>query len=273
MPSSSVITSVDDLISDDPIVTSPGSEVAGELDFSDSEKSGLTSPNLVSSMHQHHHPLSNPGSLSSLPSSREGSTTMSSSCSKISKSYEERKTSSSSSTSKVTAEKALANSSNLTRVQAGDVSFQEQTAAARQSSRTFDSESGILAEKASGMRHRQRILASGDRFQAESSTAAVSGTKVSGSGFTSQNVEKASSSQRATLRSSGELTRESVQSSSKKMSFSAVSRSSSLLNATQINQMMNMKLSMEELDKFFLELDDLETITPSTNLSNVQKPL
>ncbi|XP_040569570.1 NAD(+) hydrolase sarm1 [Lepeophtheirus salmonis] len=264
IPSSSAMTNVDDYTEEGhPIVTSPVSEI-GEIDlnFSDSEKSGLTSPNLVSSIH--------PLSSVSLPSSREGSTTVSS---KVSKSYEERKTSTKSASSLSTTEKAVANSSNLTRVQAGDVSFQEQSAAALKSSRMFDSDSGIVAEKASGMRHRQRILATGERIQAESSTAAVSGTKVSGSGFTSQNVEKASSSQRSTVRASGEMTRESHQSSSKKMSFSSLSRSSSLLNNSQINQMMSVKLSMEELDRYFLELDDLDTITPQTNLSNVQNAL
>ena len=41
----------------------------------------------------------------------------------------------------------------------------------------------------------------------------------------------------------------------------------------QLDQTMKTKMSMEELEKSFLRFDDLENLTPTTNIQNVETAL
>eukprot|EP00092_Neocalanus_flemingeri_P003601 GFUD01003864.1.p1 GENE.GFUD01003864.1~~GFUD01003864.1.p1 ORF type:complete len:1212 (+),score=220.77 GFUD01003864.1:159-3794(+) len=263
-----------------PIVTSPLSEMPDmDLNFgSDSgENSGLTSPNLVSSMNSGGLTLSNASPLAKM-SNLSAMTTANS------YSHEERKTSKTSSKKIVTAnnsssehrsESATASAAQMTRVQAGDVSLQEKSSAFASKSRL--EKDGVVAEKESGLKHQSRTQRVNDTVQQESQTATMNANRLQAGGFCAENASAAVASSKSSLDSSGKFTSESHAStaSSKKMSLTSggVTRSSQLLNTSQYSKMINTKMNKEELNKYLMSFEDLDNLGNTTNLRDVENTL
>ena len=266
-----------------PIVTSPVSDLteltSADLQFSDNESisgGGLTSPNLVSTTGRGL-PLVNSclspsvAAANHLSNRLNSMATLGNSASMFS--HEERKTSSSSKTKIVTdkasTEKATTTGTQMKRMQAGDLSYEEKATASASKAR-LETSDGTVAEKSSGMKHHSARLMSGDMMHQESNLSSMSGAKIQGNSFGFENLNQASSSSRTSV-SGGRFTHQmSHQSSSKKIS---VTRSSSLLNANEISQLMNTNMSIEELEKGLMQFDDLECLTPTTNVKNVENAL
>lgn len=273
MPSSAEID-IDDPCDSIPIVTSPLSEMSEmEMNFnSDTENSGLTSPNLVSSMNSGGLTLTNASPLAKM-------TNLSAMTNTNSFSHETRKTSSSSKTKIVTdkfsSESETASAAQTKRVQAGDVSFEENIASSASKGRL--EKDGIIAEKESGLKHQSRTHRVSDVVQSESATAAISGNRVQAGAFSAENVSAATSSSRSTLDSTGKFVSESHASSetSKKMSISSggVTRTSQLLSSNQISKMINTKMTKEEINKYLTSFDDLDRLGNTTNVKDVENAL
>ncbi len=297
-----------------PIVTSPVTDiaelaaqsgVAGDLHLSDPESTsgGLTSPNLVTSTGL---PLSNSlpvvaaaaglsrlNSLGLQPTSSAAAAAAVASLSPATStavaavgaganssslfSREERKTSTSSKTKIGTdgaiSKKATATDTQMMRVQAGDISYEENSATSASKARLETAE-GTVAEQTSGMKHRSKSVVAGNMMHRESNLATMSGSTVKSGNFLSQNVSEAHSSSvtSSSMSAGGKFTH---QQSSHRASKMSVTRSSSLLTAHQIHEMMNTKanLSIEELRTGLNHFDDLECLTPNTQINNVQNAL
>ena len=272
IPSSGEID-IDEPCDNLPIVTSPMPELPDmDINFSDSENSGLTSPNLVSSMHSGGLTLSNSSPLAKMSNLTSLSNTNS-------YSHEERKTSSSSKTKIVTdkfsSESATATAAQTKRIQTGDVSYEEKIAASASKGRL--EKDGIVSEKESGLKHQSRTHRVSDVVQSESATATMSGNRVQAGAFSSENVSAATSTLRSTLDSTGKFTSESHASSatSKKMSITSggVTRTSQLLSSNQISKMINTKMTKEEINKYLTSFEDLDRLGTTTNVKDVENAL
>jgi len=266
------------------IVTSPHSEMPDiDLNFGSNsgENSGLTSPNLVSSMNSVGLTLSNASPLAKL--SNLSSMTTANSYS------EERKTSSSSSSSKKTviannagtehrseSASATASAAQMKRIQSGDVSLEEKSSAFSSASKSRLEKDGVVAEKESGLKHQSRLHRVNDTVQQESQTATMNANRLQSGGFCAENASAAVASSRSSLDSSGKFTSESHASSasSKKMSLTSggVTRSSQLLNTSQYSKILNTKMNKEELNKYLMSFEDLDNLNPA-NLRDVENTL
>ncbi len=269
-----------------PIVTSPIADMV-ELasQSSDPESSGLTSPNLVTSTGL---PITNSLPITTglsrlhyaaaVPSPSPTSLSVTGANSSV-YSQEERKTSSSSKTKIVgsdgqSSEKATTTGSQMMRLQTGDVSIEENRAVSASKARV-ETAQGTVAEHTSGIKQRSRSVVAGNMAHHERNMATMAGSTVKSGGFVSQNMseEHSSSSLMSSMSSGGRFTQQqSSHHASKKIS---VTRSSSLLSAHQISEVMNAKanMSIEEIKTGLKQLEDLECLTPTTNVNNVQNAL
>lgn len=286
-----------------PIVTSPVSDMAelaaaaaanSDLNFSDGESSGgggLTSPNLVSSTGIGALTLPGQSQVQAVGAAANGgggvlSSKFGGGSNVFSQFQEARKMSTSSKTKIITdgkttssssSETATANASKVLRLQTGDgQSYEESTSASAMKARLESG--GTVAEKSSGMKsNARRIMSSGGELvHAESNLASMSGARLQNSAFgTYESASQASSSHKTSMSSGSGGTAyihssHHQSSSSKKIS---VTRSSSLLTANQITEMMNTKLSIEELETGLREFHDLESLTSTTGVKDVENAL
>lgn len=266
------------------IVTSPHSDMPDiDLNFGSNsgENSGLTSPNLVSSMNSGGLTLSNASPLAKMSNLSSAMTTANSS-----RTVEERKSSSSSSSNKtvsnlssaVTTEhrSESASATQMKRIQSGDVSLEEKSSAFASASKSRLEKDGVVAEKESGLKHQSRLHRTNDTVQQESQTATMNANRLQSGGFCAENASAAVASSKSSLDSSGKFTSESHASSasSKKMSLTSggVTRSSQLLNTSQYSKILNTKMNKEELNKYLMSFDDLDNLNPA-NLRDVENTL
>jgi len=318
-----------------PIVTSPVADLAELVATSSDqeEEGGLTSPNLVTSTglplslsfpsstsrHGGQHGYGS-GSLSSLTPSAIAAAAASAAASKAVGggigagaaasstsphviSREERKSSSSSSTKIVTdagsSEKNTTTDSQSRRLRAGDLSYEEESAASASHAR-LSTPSGVSAEQSSGLRKASRRLTAGtvgggglvhEEEESESmsesramvaSSAAGAGGNDPSSGFgcyavDSSSRKEASSSWTMVDAGGRRITQQTSRTSnyhSKKMSVS--SAAGTLMTAqrmTAIMNSMNSHMPVEELERELLHLDDLEKLTPQTSMKAVESAL
>ncbi|XP_059099008.1 probable serine/threonine-protein kinase yakA isoform X2 [Tigriopus californicus] len=293
-----------------PIVTSPVSEMAELSSDPESNSGGLTSPNLVSSTglplvqslvgvntvaglsSKFNLALPGVGNGASLSLSSNGNNNNNNNSSSSSSntnnsnsvgvpgsggfvSHEERKTSTSSKTHIVTGqsktEKATANSSQVVRLQRNDLSYEENSA---QSATTASMETadGTIATQASGSKHMSKKMTSEDLNFHHSSSASMSGAKLSSKNFgTIENMSSASSQRSSFSRGGTYLHQSSHQSASSKRI--SLTRSPSILSTNQIASLMNSTMTMEEIEQGLMRFDDLEQLTPNSNMKNVETTL
>ncbi len=272
-----------------PIVTSPATDLV-ELasQSSDPESSGLTSPNLVTStglqmtnslpINVGLSRLQHAGTVGTVSSTSPTSLAMPGASPSL-YSREERKTSTSSKTQIVgsdgqSSEKTTTTGSQMMHLKAGDLSIAENRAASASRARV-ETAGGTVAEHTSGIKQRSRSVVAGNMAQHERNLASLAGTTVKRGGFVSQNLseEQSSSSLLSSVSPGGRIThQQSSHHASKKIS---VTRAPSLLTMRQIHEMMSAQASMsiEEIKTGLEHLEDLESLTPTTNVHCVQNAL
>lgn len=275
-----------------PIVTSPVSEMAELSSDPESTSGGLTSPNLVSStglpLVQSLAGVNTVAGLSSkfnmaLPGSNGASVSLSGNNNNAVGvtgsggfvSHEERKTSTSSKTHIVTGqsktEKATANSSQVVRLQRNDLSYEENSAHSATTA-SMETADGTIATQASGSKHLSKKMTSEDLNFHHSSSASISGAKLSSKNFgTIENMSSASSQRSSFSRGGTYMHQSSHQSASSKRI--SLTRSPSILSNNQIASLMNSKMTMEEIEQGLMRFDDLEQLTPTSNMKNVESTL
>jgi hypothetical protein len=114
----------------------------------------------------------------------------------------------------------------------------------------------------------------GDMVHQESSLDTLSHSNVQNSAFALESMSQSSSqtSMSASTSGCGTITHQShhQSSSSKKMS---IMRTPSLFGNRQINDLINTKMTMEELEKGLMKFDDLDCLTSTSNTKSVEKTL
>ncbi|KAK0174785.1 hypothetical protein PV327_010515 [Microctonus hyperodae] len=180
--------------------------------------------------------------------------------------FEQKKMTSASKTKVVTdgfsAEKATANSAEMRAIQAGDVSYKEESAAAAARARVeLD---GVSAEKSIAAAREQRSLKAGDLSHQERNNMAASSMKLQSDSFSSEKKAMAAQQQRQTVTSTGIYNHEKHMASSSQSSITIASKGvtskSSMINAaTAVNQLMNGILPAED-ELLSLPLDDLDNL-------------
>ncbi|XP_063984471.1 NAD(+) hydrolase sarm1 isoform X3 [Diachasmimorpha longicaudata] len=195
--------------------------------------------------------------------------------------FEQKKMTSASKTKVVTdgfsAEKATANSAEMRALQAGDVSYKEESAATAAHARV--EVDGVSAEKSVAAAREQRSLKTGDLSHQESNNVAATSMKLQSDSFSSEKLPKlqkamAAQQQRQTVTSSGIYNHEKHMASSSQSSVTiakgVTSKSSMLTAASAVNQLMNGKRPQEE-DLLNLPLDDLDHLCSSSKQSDVDR--
>ncbi|KAG7198926.1 hypothetical protein KM043_015740 [Ampulex compressa] len=193
--------------------------------------------------------------------------------------FEQKKMTSASKTKVVTdgfsAEKATANSAEMRALQAGDVSYKEQSAATAARARVeLD---GVSAEKSIAAAREQRSLKAGDLSHQESNNMAASTMKLQSDSFSSEKKAMAAQQQRQTVTSSGIFNHEKHVASSSQSSITiaskgVTSKSSMLTAASAVNQLMNGILPAEE-ELLSLPLDDLDLLCSKSNPQDVERAI
>ncbi|EZA50513.1 Sterile alpha and TIR motif-containing protein [Ooceraea biroi] len=253
----------------EPLVTFPDPDTpppvsdAVTLAGSPSQLSSLNSLNNL------HHGMSPPINIPNIPNLPAGQETMK---------FEQKKMTSASKTKVVTdgfsAEKATANSAEMRALQAGDVSYKEQSAATAARARVeLD---GVSAEKSVAAAREQRSLKAGDLSHQESNNMAASTMKLQSDSFTSEKKAMAAQQQRQTVTSTGIFNHEKHMASSSQSSItiaskSGVSSSKSMISAASaVNQLMNgMRPPTAEDELLSLPLDDLDLLCSKSNPQDV----
>jgi hypothetical protein len=288
-----------------PIVTSPISEMADLSDGGDSSGGGgLTSPNLVSSTGLSY-PIPSSYGLAAAAyaaaNSRLGnastalqqvggavvvpsSVAVGSATGVISREMARKSSTVSSSMTKIvgsgvgalttssTTSTSAASAAESVKVSSGDHSYEQKSSSSAMKSR-LDVD-GTVSEKMSGMKTQaHRIMSAGELVHDESNVASMKGaTMQSAGGFGYANMSEAKSSHKTSM-VGGTYSHESHKSSSSASKIS-VARSSSLLSANQLQDMMNnMHMTYEEVERGLCHFEDLEMLTPTTNLKNVENAL
>eukprot|EP00095_Tigriopus_kingsejongensis_P001021 snap_masked-scaffold2058_size21661-processed-gene-0.2 protein:Tk01021 transcript:snap_masked-scaffold2058_size21661-processed-gene-0.2-mRNA-1 annotation:"sterile alpha and tir motif-containing protein 1" len=268
-----------------PIVTSPVSEMTEPSSDPESISGGLTSPNLVSSTGLplvHCLPGANSvaGLSSKLNMAMSGAGSGSGSGGGLVSSggyvsHEERKTSTSSKTKivtgKGTSEKATTANSSQMRLHRNDLSYEENSAQTA-SSASMETPDGTIATKARGSKHVSKKMSSEDVNFHHSASSSMSGAKLHHKNFGTIENMSAASSQRSSYSRAGTFLHQSSHQSASSKSIS-LNRSPSILSTHQLTSLMNSKMTMEEIEQGFMGFDDLEQLTPHSNMKNVETTL
>ncbi|EFN88463.1 Sterile alpha and TIR motif-containing protein 1, partial [Harpegnathos saltator] len=173
------------------------------------------------------------------------------------------------------AEKATANSAEMRALQAGDVSYKEQSAATAARARVeLD---GVSAEKSVASAREQRSLKAGDLSHQESNNMAASTMKLQSDSFSSEKKAMAAQQQRQTVTSTGIFNHEkhiaaSSQSSITIASKGVTSKSSMISAASAVNQLMN-GIRPAEDELLSLPLDDLDLLCSKSNPQDVDRAI
>ncbi len=289
----SMLEGANGLHSSHPIVTSPVSEMT---DFSDGgggggdSSGGLTSPNLV--LPSMSYGLANLGTSSAvaLPSQVGGvggesavaiPSSVGSASGVISHEMERKRSTVQSSltkivsaggvTSSTTSTQAASEAESSVKVQSGDRSYESRNTASAMKSR-LDVD-GTVAEKTSGVKTNASRMAIGDRLMHEqSNVASMKGTKFQSGSLAFENTSEALSSHTSSVM--GDTMVQDHRSFTSAQSKFSVTRSNSLMSANQLQELMNnMHMTHEEVKSGLKHFDDLEKLTPTTSVKNVENAL
>ncbi|XP_011251649.1 sterile alpha and TIR motif-containing protein 1 isoform X2 [Camponotus floridanus] len=253
----------------EPLVTFPDPDtpppVSDAVTLTGGSPSQLSSLNSLNNLH---HGINQPINIPNIANLPAGQETMK---------FEQKKMTSASKTKVVTdgfsAEKATANSAEMRALQAGDVSYKEQSAATAARARVeLD---GVSAEKSVAAAREQRSLKAGDLSHQESNNMAASTIKLHSDSFTSEKKAMAAQQQRQTVTSTGIFNHEKHMESSSQSSItiaskSGVSASKMISAASAVNQLMNgMRPPTAEDELLCLPLDDLDLLCSKSNPQDV----
>ncbi|XP_032683872.1 sterile alpha and TIR motif-containing protein 1 isoform X1 [Odontomachus brunneus] len=257
----------------EPLVTFPDPDtpppVSDAVTLTGGSPSQLSTLNSLNNLHGMSPPISmsNISNMANLPAGQE---TMK---------FEQKKMTSASKTKVVTdgfsAEKATANSAEMRALQAGDVSYKEQSAATAARARVeLD---GVSAEKSVASAREQRSLKAGDLSHQESNNVAASTMKLQSDSFSSEKKAMAAQQQRQTVTSTGIFNHEkhiaaSSQSSITIASKGVTSKSSMISAASAVNQLMN-GIRPAEDELLLLPLDDLDLLCSKSNPQDVERAI
>lgn len=179
-------------------------------------------------------------------------------------------------TDQYSSEQALANSSEMKRIQAGEVSYQEQSAA--QAVRARLDMDGISAEKSLAMKQEQRSLKSGEVTQQESQNMSAASMRLQTDSFCAEKKAMAAQQQRQTVTSTGIFNQEKhmAQSSQSNITITAkgVCTKSSVMAASQMSQLMNgSSLKSSEEDFLQLGFEDLDRLCANSNQQDIERAI
>lgn len=179
-------------------------------------------------------------------------------------------------TDQYSTEQALANSSEMKRIQAGEVSYQEQSAA--QAVRARLDMDGISAEKSLAMKQEQRSLKSGEVTQQESQNMSAASMRLQTDSFCAEKKAMAAQQQRQTVTSTGIFNQEKhvAQSSQSNITITAkgVCTKSSLMASSQMSQLMNgSSLKSSEEDFMQLGFEDLDRLCANSNQQDIERAI
>ncbi|XP_066591277.1 NAD(+) hydrolase sarm1 isoform X2 [Prorops nasuta] len=259
----------------EPLVTFPDPDTpppTGNVSLAVGSPSQLSSLDTLNNLHHSISPpiISNISNMPSIPNLPAGQETMK---------FEQKKMTSASKTKVVTdgfsAEKAVANSAEMRALQAGDVSYKEQSAATAARARVeLD---GVSAEKSVAAAREQRSLKAGDLSHQESNNMAASTMKLQSDSFSSEKKAMAAQQQRQTVTSTGIFNQEKHMASSSQSSITiaskgVTSKASMISAASAVNQLMNgMRTTDDEL--LSLPLDDLDLLCAKSNRQDVDRTI
>ncbi|XP_046745275.1 NAD(+) hydrolase sarm1 isoform X2 [Diprion similis] len=260
----------------EPLVTFPDPDtpppVTGTVTLTGGSPSQqLNSLNSLSNLHNMNQPMgmSNLPTMTSMSNIPAGPETMK---------FEQKKMTSASKTKVVTdgfsAEKATANSAEMRALQAGDVSYKEQSAATVARARVeLD---GVSAEKSVASAREQRSLKAGDLSHQESNNMSASTMKVQSDSYSSEKKAMAAQQQRQTVTSTGIYNHEKHMAASSQSSVTiaskGISSKASMISATSaVNQLMNNGTRPAEDELLSLPLDDLDLLCSNSNLQDVER--
>ena len=154
---------------------------------------------------------------------------------------------------------------------------EDSTSAFDHSSSAMLAKDGIVAEKESGVKGHSRTQRVNDTMQHESATAAMSANRLKGNGFSVENASAAAITSKSNLDADGKLTSSSnlSKANSKKASMTqgGVTTEHSLLNSSEISNMINTKMNKEEINKYLTSFDDLDKLGTTTNVKDVENAL
>lgn len=190
--------------------------------------------------------------------------------------FEQKRVTSASKTKVVTdgfsAEQAMANSSEMKRVQTGEVSYQEQSAAAAMRAKLEID--GVSAEKSMALKQEQRSLKAGEITQQECQNMAASSMKLQTETFTAEKKAMAAQQQRQTVTSTGIFNHEKHVAASSQSNITITSKgmckSSTISAASQMRELMNGTIKSTDDDLLNQSFEDLERLSANSNPQEVE---
>ncbi|KAF5306190.1 hypothetical protein FQR65_LT07467 [Abscondita terminalis] len=174
------------------------------------------------------------------------------------------------------AEKASANCAEVKRVQAGEMSYQENSAAAATHARLEID--GVSAEKSHVHAKEARSLKAGELSQQESKNMAHTSMKVMTDSFSHEKTAMEAQQQRQTITSSGMYNQEKHTSSSQSnITYTTTkgihtSSSSMLQSAASQFQLMNGSIKPED-DLMAMTFEDLEHLSSTSNPQDIERAI
>ncbi|XP_031338896.1 sterile alpha and TIR motif-containing protein 1 isoform X2 [Photinus pyralis] len=175
------------------------------------------------------------------------------------------------------AEKASANCAEVKRMQAGELSYQENSAAAASHARLEID--GVSAEKSHLHAKEARSLKSGELSQQESKNMAHTSMKVTTDSFSHEKTAMEAQQQRQTVTSSGMYNQEKHTSSSQSNITYTTSKgihtssSSMLQSAASQFQLMNGTSIKPDEDLMNMSFEDLDQLSSTTNQQDVERAI
>lgn len=179
-------------------------------------------------------------------------------------------------TDQFSAEQALANSSEMKRIQAGEVSYQEQSAA--QAVRARLDMDGISAEKSLAMKQEQRSLKAGEVTQQESQNMSAASMRLQTDSFCAEKKAMAAQQQRQTVTSTGIFNQEKHMAQSSQSNITITSKGvctkSSVMASSQMSQLMNgSSLKNSEEDFMLGSFEDLDRLCANSNQEDIVRAI
>lgn len=180
-------------------------------------------------------------------------------------------------TDQFSSEQASANSSEMKRIQAGELSYQEQSAA--QAVRARLDMNGLSAEKSLAMKQEQRSLKAGEVTQQESQNMSAASMRVQTDSYCAEKKAMAAQQQRQTVTSTGIFNQEKhmAQSSQSNITISSkgVCTKSSVMASSQMSQLMNGSslLKSSEEDIMLGSFEDLDRLCANSNQQDIERAI
>lgn len=171
----------------------------------------------------------------------------------------------------LTAEKESSKVAEMKKIQAGDLTYEENKAAAATTAR-LDID-GISAEKSQIKAQEARSLKAGDISQQESKNLAHTNMKLTTDKFSTEKSATESQQQRQTITASGIYNQEQRSQSSSHAVYSSSSKGISASTAKMITQFHDRMNGNPEDEILHTSLDDLEQLSAISNYSDVEKAI